>query len=179
MIINVGGRTDIVNYYGEWLFKRFEHGFVYSRNPFYPNYVYKYPLNPDVVDCVIFCSKNYAPILKELHKISDKYNVFCHYTITAYGKDIEPNVPDIDTSIETLISLSKIVGAQRIAWRYDPILLTDFYTVKKHLETFEYMAERLTPNVAFCILVLLKCIKNLRKTCLRLFRFQTRTKGKF
>ncbi len=163
MIINVGGRTDIVNYYGEWLFKRFEEGFVYSRNPFYPNYVYKYPLNPDVVDCVIFCSKNYAPILKELHKISDKYNVFCHYTITAYGKDIEPNVPDIDTSIETLINLSKIVGAQRIAWRYDPILLTDFYTVKKHLKTFEYMTERLSPHAAFCIFSFVEMYKKLEK----------------
>lgn len=40
-------------------------------------------------------------------------------------KDIEPNVPDIDESIETLIKLSKIVGKERISWRYDPILLTE------------------------------------------------------
>ena len=163
MIINVGGRTDIVNYYSEWLFKRFEQGFVYSRNPFYPNYVYKYTLNPDIVDCVIFCSKNYAPILKDLHKISDRYNVFCHYTITAYGKDIEPNVPDIEENIRTLINLSQIVGKQRIAWRYDPILLTDFYTVKKHLETFEYMTEKLSAHVAFCIFSFVEMYKKLEK----------------
>ena len=163
MIINVGGRTDIVNYYSEWLFKRFEQGFVYSRNPFYPNYVYKYTLNPDIVDCVIFCSKNYAPVLKDFHKISDKYNVFCHYTITAYGKDIEPNVPDIEESIRTLINLSQIVGKQRIAWRYDPILLTDFYTVKKHLETFEYMTEKLSTHVAFCIFSFVEMYKKLEK----------------
>lgn len=163
MIINVGGRTDIVNYYSEWLFKRFEQGFVYSRNPFYPNYVYKYTLNPDIVDCVIFCSKNYAPVLKDFHKISDKYNVFCHYTITAYGKDIEPNVPDIEESIRTLINLSQIVGKQRIAWRYDPILLTDFYTVKKHLETFEYMTEKLSTHVEFCIFSFVEMYKKLEK----------------
>lgn len=34
----------------------------------------------------------------------------CHYTITAYGKDIEPHVPDIDRSIDILIELSAKVG---------------------------------------------------------------------
>ncbi|WP_407309918.1 DUF1848 family protein [Desulfosporosinus sp. SB140] len=31
MLLNISGRTDIVNYYSEWLFKRFEEGYVYSR----------------------------------------------------------------------------------------------------------------------------------------------------
>jgi len=44
MIINAGGRTDIVNYYSEWLLKRFQEGFVYSRNPFSPNVINKYSL---------------------------------------------------------------------------------------------------------------------------------------
>ncbi len=171
MIINAGGRTDIVNYYSKWLLKRFEQGFVYSRNPFYPNYVYKYTLKPDIVDCVIFCSKNYAPILNDLHKISDKYNVFCHYTITAYGKDIEPNVPDIEESIKTLINLSKIVGKQRIAWRYDPILITEVYTVKRHLETFEYMAEKLSPYTAFCIFSFVEMYKKLEKNMPEIIAF--------
>lgn len=33
-----------------------------------------------------------------------------HYTINAYGKDVEPGVPEIGESMETLIELSKIVG---------------------------------------------------------------------
>ena len=53
MIINAGGRTDIVNYYSEWLLKRFQEGFVYSRNPFSPNVINKYILSPDLVDCVL------------------------------------------------------------------------------------------------------------------------------
>ena len=34
MIINVGGRTDIVNYYTPWLLNRLSEGYAYSRNPF-------------------------------------------------------------------------------------------------------------------------------------------------
>lgn len=130
MIINTGSRTDTVQYYSDWLLKRFEEGFVYSRNPMFQNKVTKYEIDPKVLDCVVFCSKNYEPILNRLREITDKFNTYFHYTITAYGKDIEPNVPSIDESIETLIKLSKIVDKQRIAWRYDPILLTEKYTKK-------------------------------------------------
>lgn len=60
MIINTGGRTDTVNYYSDWLLNRFEEGFVYSRNPLFPNHITKYTLDPSVVDCVVFCSKTTA-----------------------------------------------------------------------------------------------------------------------
>ena len=36
MIINTGGRTDTVQYYTRWLLKRFEEGYVLSRNPLSP-----------------------------------------------------------------------------------------------------------------------------------------------
>ncbi|MBD5402969.1 DUF1848 domain-containing protein [bacterium] len=163
MIINTGGRTDTVNYYSEWLLNRFNEGFVYSRNPMYPQQVYKYKLTPDVVDCVIFCSKNYEPILNRLHEISDKFNIFCHYTITAYDTDIEPNVPSINESIETLIKLSQLIGKEKIAWRYDPILLTPKYTIQKHLETFEYMTSRLAPYISFCIFSFVEIYKKLEQ----------------
>lgn len=151
MIINVGGRTDIVNYYTPWLLKRLAEGYAYSRNPFAREQVYKLSLKPEDVDCLLFCSKNYQPILKHIGGIDEKYNILCNYTITAYGKDIEPKVPTIDQSIKTLERLSDIVGANKILWRYDPILLTEKYTVEKHLETFEYIAERISPLVYRCI----------------------------
>ncbi len=53
--------------------------------------------------------------------------------------------------METLIGLSEIVGKQRIAWRYDPVLLTKEYTIKRHLETFERMAKVLSPYIDRCI----------------------------
>ena len=128
MIINTGGRTDTVQYYTQWLLRRFREGYVLSRNPLFPNKVTRYELSPDKVDAVQFCSKNYAPILPDLHEITNRFPCYFHYTITAYGQDVEPGVPSIDESIHTLFQLEKIVGRQRIAWRYDPVLLSQDYS---------------------------------------------------
>jgi DNA repair photolyase len=163
MILNTGARTDTVQYFSKWLLKRFEEGYVFTRNPLFPNKVTRYELSPDKIDCVVFCSKNYQPILKNLHKITDNYNTYFHYTITAYGKDIEPGVPSIDESIETLYKLEKQVGKKRISWRYDPILLTDNYTFERHIETFEYMASKLSDHVNRCVFSFVEMYKKLER----------------
>ncbi len=161
MILNTGGRTDTVQYYSEWLLRRFAEGYVLSRNPLFPNKVTRYELTPDKVDCVVFCSKNYKPILPRLHEITDRFNTYFYYTITAYGKDIEPGVPAIEESMETLMALAKQVGRQRVAWRYDPVLLTDKYTIERHLETFEGMAKILAPYIDRCIFSFVEMYKKL------------------
>lgn len=151
MIINTGGRTDTVQYYTEWLLNRFSEGYAMSRNPLFPGTVTRYELDPSVVDCVVFCSKDYRPILPRLHEITDRFNTYFHYTITPYGRDVEPGVPSVDDSIDTLIELSETVGRQRVAWRYDPILLTDEYTVEHNIEAFADMCGRIAPYVDRCI----------------------------
>jgi len=151
MIINTGQRTDVVQYFTPWLLRRFEEGYVLSRNPLFPDKVSRYDLTPDKVDCVVFCSKNYAPILEDLRSITDRFNTYFFYTITAYGKDVEPGVPSIEESISTLKALSAIVGRKRLVWRYDPVLLTEKYTVERHLETFDWMSREMAPYVDRCI----------------------------
>lgn len=151
MILNTGGRTDTVNYFSEWLLNRFAAGYAYSRNPFHPDVVNRIDLNPETIDVVEFCSKNYRPILSRLHEITERSNCHFHYTITAYDKDIEPNVPGIDESIETLRDLSAQVGKEKIIWRYDPVLLTGKYTIERHFATFDYMAGRIAPYVSRCV----------------------------
>ncbi len=161
MILNTGARTDIVQYYSQWLLNRFKEGFVYTRNPLFLNKVTRYELSPNKIDLVLFCSKNYKPILPRFHEISDKYRTYFHYTITAYGKDIEPGVPSIDESIQTLIQLSKQVGKEKVAWRYDPILLTTKYTIEVHAKTFEYIAKNLAPYIDRCIFSFVEMYKKL------------------
>lgn len=161
MILNTGGRTDTVQYYSDWLLQRFEEGYVLSRNPLFPNKINRYDLNPKTIDCVVFCSKNYAPILPRLSEITDRFNTYFHYTITAYGRDIEPGVPSIEESINTLIELSQMVGKQRIAWRYDPVLLTEQYTIDHHVQTFERMAKELAPCIDRCIFSFVEMYKKL------------------
>lgn len=163
MIINTGARTDTVQYYTKWLLNRFEEGYVLARNPLFPNKVTRYELTPETVDCVVFCSKNYRPILKELYKITDRFHTHFQYTITAYGKDIEPGVPSIDDSIETLLELEHLVGRERICWRYDPVLLTEGYTIERHRETFAYMASKIAGHVDRSIFSFVEMYKKVEK----------------
>ena len=151
MIINTGGRTDTVQYFAPWLLKRFAEGYVLARNPLFPDKVARYELDPEVVDCVVFCSKNYRPILPRLREITDRFRTYCFYTITAYGRDVEPGVPGIAESMETLKELASIVGPRRVAWRYDPVLLTKTYTIERHKDTFARMAAELAPHIDRCV----------------------------
>ena len=161
MIINTGARTDTAQWYAPWLQRRFQEGFALVRNPLFPHKVSRYELDPAVVDCVVFCSKNYAPLLPRLHEITSRFNTHFHYTITAYGPDIEPEVPDLDESIRTLYELERQVGARRICWRYDPVLLAGEYTVERHLDTFAWLAERLAGHVDRCIFSFVEMYKKL------------------
>ena len=110
----------------------------------------------------MFCSKNYAPILPYINSITERFHTYFHYTITAYGKEIEPGVPGIDESMATLAKLSEVVGANRIAWRYDPVLLTSEYTVRRHLETFERMASFLSGHIDRCIFSFVEMYRKLQ-----------------
>lgn len=161
MIVNTGGRTDTVQYYSEWLLRRFAEGYVLSRNPLFPNKVSRIELSPDKVDCVVFCSKNYAPILPRLHEITSRFRTYFYYTITAYGKDIEPGVPSIAESMETLVALSRMVGRMRVAWRFDPVLLAADYPAARILEIFAQMAPALAPYIDRCIFSFVEVYKKL------------------
>lgn len=161
MIVNTGGRTDTVQYYSEWLLRRFAEGYVLSRNPLFPDKVSRIELSPDKVDCVVFCSKNYAPILPRLHEITSRFRTYFYYTITAYGKDIEPGVPSIAESMETLVALSRMVGRMRVAWRFDPVLLAADYPAARILEIFAQMAPALAPYIDRCIFSFVEVYKKL------------------
>lgn len=164
MIVSTGIRTDIINHYSDWLFERFREGFVYTRNPLFPNRVNSYLLQPDKVDAVLFCSKNYAPALSRLSTITSRYRTFFHYTITAYESDIEPNIPEHKDRIRTLCELEKIVGKEKIVWRFEPVFFTNDYPCERVLETFDRLAEQIAPHVSGCVFGFVEAFFNLR-TC--------------
>ena len=142
MIINTGQRTDIPAFYAPWFANRLREGFVCVRNPYYPEQVSRYRLDPSVVDCIGFCTKNPAPMFPYMELLKD-YGQYWFVTITPYGRDIEPNVKDKHQLLEDFKKLSGIVGANSIGWRYDPIFITDKYSMEYHLRAFEKIAAAL------------------------------------
>ena len=89
MIISTGMRTDIPAFYSKWFIKRLQEGFVYVRNPYNEHQVTKYILNPEVVDCICFCTKNPTPILPYLNELKN-YRQFWFVTITPYDYPMCP-----------------------------------------------------------------------------------------
>ena len=142
MIIQTGQRTDIPAFYADWFANRLREGFVYVRNPFNMTYITKYILHPSVVDLICFCSKNPTPMLKYLDLLRP-YGMYWYVTITGFGRDIEPNVPDAMEVVETFKKISDFAGIDSMGWRYDPIFLNDKYTRDYHLEQFDRIATAL------------------------------------
>ena len=142
MIINTGQRTDIPAFYSEWFSNRLKEGFVCVRNPYNPNQVSRYRLDPSVVDVIGFCTKNPAPMFQYMNLLQN-YGQFWFVMITPYGKDIEPNVPNKHRLLDDFKGLADTVGINSIACRYDPIFISERYDIAYHLRAFERMTSAL------------------------------------
>jgi DNA repair photolyase len=143
MIISASRRTDIPNYFSDWFYNRLSEGYVCVRNPMNFHQISKIPLTSDAVDCFVFWTKNPKNMLSRLNELSD-FSYYFQFTLTGYGKDIEPNLPSKrDELISTFIELSELVGREKVIWRYDPILLNDRYTFEYHMKAFNELADKL------------------------------------
>lgn len=142
MIINTGQRTDIPAFYAKWFINRIIDGYVLVRNPYYPKLVTRFELNPNVVDVIGFCTKNPRPMFPYLDILAP-YKQFWYITITAFSKDIEPNVLHVDEVINDFKYLSLKLGKNAVNFRYTPIIINEKYSVERHLRAFEYITAKL------------------------------------
>ena len=143
MILSIDFRTDIPAFYSEWLINRFNEGYVYFRNPAYPQTIHKIILDKQHIEGIMWCSKDYLPILHDLKSITDKFPSIFHYTITGYGKDIEPNVPSLEQSIYTFKELSQRYGKEKVIWRFDPIFYCKDFGEVETLKRFRNICKEL------------------------------------
>ena len=80
MIISASRRTDIPTYYSEWFFNRIREGFVYVRNPMNIHQISKISLLPEVVDGIVFWTKNPVPMLDRLSEL-ERYVYYFQFLI--------------------------------------------------------------------------------------------------
>ena len=159
MILNVSGRTDIVAFYSDWFMNRLKEGFVDVRNPFNPKLISRIYMKD--VDLLFFCTKNPIPIIDKLEFIDKK--VYFHVTLTPYKKEIEPNVPEKKEVIEAIKKLSTIIGKENIVVRYDPIFISNTYTIDYHTKAFDKICTLLDGYVDKILISFIDDYKNVRK----------------
>jgi len=158
VILNISGRTDIVAFYSDWLINRLDEGFIDVRNPFNPKMVSRIMM--DDVDLLFFCTKNPDPILDKLKDIKKK--IYFHVTLTSYKKDIEPHIPPKGKVIESIKKLSNIIGKENLVIRYDPIFISEEYSLDYHVKAFDKLCELLDGYVCKILIHFINDYKNVR-----------------
>lgn len=119
-IISASRRTDIPAFYLEWFIKAIRTGSVEVRNPFYRQTKRVVDLSAKSVGWIVFWSRNYGHFLKK-REVFSEYNLFFHFTILPPCK-LEKSPFPLANSLAQIEKLVQFYGAERIIWRYDPLV---------------------------------------------------------
>ncbi|MBQ7941466.1 MAG: DUF1848 family protein [Muribaculaceae bacterium] len=124
LIISTSRATDIPAFYADWFFSRLEEGYVKWTNPFNGKDSYISFRNTRFI---VFWSKNPSSLLPYLKYLKDKgIGCYLQYTLNDYDNEkLEPNVPNLFERIDTYKRLVDNLGAERVIWRFDPMILTE------------------------------------------------------
>ncbi|WP_442765777.1 DUF1848 family protein [Sulfurospirillum cavolei] len=144
MIISASRRTDIPAFYSEWFINRIREGYVLNKNPFNANQIKKIILTPYHVDAIVFWTRNPKPLMKYLDELDEKgFKYYFQYTITGYPRELEKHTPHPMKAIETFTELSEKIGKEKVIWRYDPIIFTEYTHFDEHVRLFEKISTHL------------------------------------
>lgn len=149
-IISISRRTDIPAFYGDWLMRRLDAGFVGWENPYNRKKIITSLAQKDVA-AFVFWSKNFRPFLHHLPAIkASGIPTLFHYTITGLPRVFEGNVCSSDDAVATLQEISAIFSPEQLVWRYDPIIITDRCDEAYHRATFTRLTRQLQGTVRRC-----------------------------
>lgn len=123
----------------------------------------KISLSTDVVDGIVFWTKNPVPMIDRLDELKD-YIYYFQFTLNAYGRDVEPNVPSKnDVIIPAFQKLSEKIGKDKIVWRYDPIFFNKKYNMEYHIKYFKMLIDKLANYTEKCTVSFLDLYKNTQR----------------
>ncbi|MEF2677702.1 MAG: DUF1848 family protein, partial [Bilophila wadsworthia] len=160
MLFSASRRTDIPTYYSEWLCNRLEAGNVCVRHD--ARRVTRYVFSREAVDCLVLWTKNPLPLLDRLALLRGWPCVF-QFTLTGYGRDVEPGLPDKLQLVEAMKRLSEAFGSERVIWRYDPIFFSGAYSLSWHVRCFDALTKRLEGVTRTCVVSFLDMYPKLRR----------------
>lgn len=152
MIISASVRTDIPALYGDWFAARLQAGQVEVRNP-YNGKISSIDLSVKSVTAFQFWTRNPAPFMGQLAVVQRRGNDFAlTMTITGYPRMLEAATPAPDKVVESFWRVADRFGADRLVWRYDPVLITSVTPPAWHLDNLGHLAQRLRGATDECVL---------------------------
>ncbi len=144
MILSASRRTDIPAFYAPWFANRVRAGYCTVPNPFNRQQVSYVSLQPGDVDAIVFWTRNPLPLLpylQEFDQLGLRY--YFQFTVLNYPKALEARAPSLQSTLPAFKKLSELIGAEKVIWRYDPILLSTVTGVQFHKASFAQIAAQL------------------------------------
>jgi len=144
VIISASRSTDIPAFHGEWFINRLKLGYCKWINPFNqkPSYV-----SFSKTKAIVFWTKNpdpFLPYLEEIDKLGISY--YFQYTLNDYEWErLEPVLEPLSSRLMSFKSLSKLIGKEKVIWRFDPLLLGKSISVEALIQRIVFMGEHLYP----------------------------------
>ena len=147
-IISCSRRTDIPAFLMDWVIERIKVGYVDVVNPFNRKQISRVSLDPKIVKCFVWWSKNFGEWIKEYIKNKNLFKSYqahsFQFTINSPSeleKNLKVSLGDRFNQLKWLINE---FGLSAISYRYDPII---FYRnkgsdrIKNNLDKFRYIVE--------------------------------------
>jgi len=154
-ILSVSRRSDIPAYYGNWFQQNVGEEAVALRSPF-SNQIQQISLRPADISAIVFWSKDFRPFRPVLTQIAPLYHerFLFHYTINGFSGAakslLEPGAPLTSEAVATAKTMSREYGAEKILWRFDPIIFSDLTPPEERLAAFREIAGQLAGSVQRC-----------------------------
>ena len=141
VVISASRATDLPAFHADWLMRSLEKGHVLWTNPFNGKSV---PVSFACTRCFVFWTKNPKPLMPNLLSLDRRgFSYYFLFTLNDYEMErLEPGVPPLEERIETFRELADRLGAERMVWRFDPLILTDRITVDDLLRKIAHVGER-------------------------------------
>ena len=134
VVVSASRATDVPKFYADWLLARLRAGFCTWTNPFNRQ---PYRVSFEKTRALVFWTKDPKPLLSRLDELEDLgfHQYYFQFTLNDYVREgLEPNVPSVEERIATFRALAERIGAARVIWRYDPLLLSPSITIDTLIE---------------------------------------------
>ncbi|HCM26516.1 MAG: hypothetical protein A2Z99_10825 [Treponema sp. GWB1_62_6] len=142
MIVSASRRTDIPRFYFTWFMNRVREGYVDVASPFDSRKIRRVELLPDLIEAMVFWTRDPRPALPFLGELSDRgFRYYFMTTVTGYPRSLEAGAPEMTGILEGLEELARFIGPDRSIWRYDPVYLSPMTGASWHRNNFARLAE--------------------------------------
>lgn len=164
MVLSVSRRTDIPAFFPDWLVGRLRAGCVAAPDPYRSDRLFRIRFSPETIDCIVFWTKNPAPLSEKLDAIErlGYKNYYFEFTLTPYSSGVEKQVPPKERLIGAFQRLSNRLGPERVDWRFDPVLLNEIITESFLFDRFEQYCRQLAAYTTRCIISWIDIYRHLR-----------------